>query len=179
MNIRRKKFGPVGITPIASAGSEPDFDKLPESEDDIRITTFIPWPKFTYHCGHKGPLLWKVSIYGIMSDWITPWQKNSECPECALSYIRKNVPRCALCGLPIYEGSPVVLYLGTQFEPKIATIVDDDYVLGCMRKNCCSSPELFCGHWGGEEGFLQYDYGCKKPEKEKKKVKRRRRKHKK
>lgn len=143
------------LTIVASAGDAGCRDDLPKAQDEIRILS-TSWFKKKYACGHRGPRRFELSVYG---DVVRPGGLNNNCPDCCVEEIRNTVIRCASCELPIFPGDGVVLYhpITKGLNLAIANFVDPDAVVGCMRWDCCTHPELFSGHWTSK-GFKQFSF---------------------
>lgn len=112
-----------------------------------------------YNCGHKGPYKFTLMILG---EDCTPKKKYFKdrpfCPDC----IRSVIIRCALCGNPIFPGSPVARYGDMKdFKGEWKTYADEEetVVIGCMGWDCCPSGGFFSGHWTGEYIDSPFEYG--------------------
>lgn len=128
--------------------SHKSTDPLPESHDQIRILERSEKQR-KYMCGHRGPKMFKLDVYGSHTK---PFEQKDECPDCVLARYRKHVIKCALCGLHIVPGEGVALYSpGPDMHQEYATRVGDS-VIGCLRWDCCPSAGFFAGNWS-EVGF--------------------------
>jgi len=138
---------PSGLRVVVSVGGE--CSQLPPSEDKCRVVSGSSDER-DYACGHRGAARFIVSIYGEMSNEV---KQDERCPECFLSLLQSGCIRCALCGLPIFWGEGVALYLADASVPKldIGTRVGDA-VIGCMRWDCCPSGGFYAGGWT-KDGF--------------------------
>lgn len=58
--------------------------------------------------------------------------------------------RCAICGKPIFIGDPVKLFAyqyTTKQPPDYAVMVDERWIVGCLRSTCCSTIAERAGFW--------------------------------
>ncbi|MDD5165399.1 MAG: hypothetical protein PHG25_02580 [Candidatus Pacebacteria bacterium] len=133
----------------------PKRDALPPSNEHIALESPSKKTRVS-KCGHVGPKTYHLNLYGIRS--IEFSAKEAECPSCLTARIKKEIIRCAVCGLPICPGEGVALYSieSPGIRKEIATIVDDA-VIGCLRWSCCPSGGFFAGHWT-EKGFTPIDW---------------------
>ncbi len=141
----------------ASSGDVPCRANLPESSDKIEPIS-SSWLKKKYSCGHRGPRKFSLFVHGISVD---STKHNDLCPECLIEEVKRTVIRCGFCGLPIFPGDGVALYHPTTqgLDLAIASFVDPDSVMCCMRWDCSPhSSFLFAGHWT-KDGFRQFSFG--------------------
>lgn len=166
--------GPGGIRVVAASGT-PDKNKLPAFSGECRVMCdeemeaeepkigFLAGffsivsrqkkPEKSYACGHKGPPIFGLIIYGEVIK--TTEKQEDYCPDCALRVLKNKTIFCCLCGLPIQPvGHPVALYDSESADvvKSKATFLDERTVIGCMRWNCCPTGGFFAGHWT-EDGF--------------------------
>lgn len=122
--------------------------KLTLSSDEIGVVYFSS-ELYPYMCGHRGPRIYTLSVYGQLSDEIRNFDL---CPGCFIQHIAEATIRCASCGLPIFPGDGVALYHQSSdgLDLSVATKVRD-HVIGCLRRDCCPSGDFFAGHWSGKK----------------------------
>lgn len=139
---------PQGMTIVAAAGTYKP-ENLPQSDDRIELI-WRGWRQRKYACGHEGPRSYQIHLYGVDSKKTSNWDT---CPSCHIAMLKREVIRCAACGLPIFPGDGVSLYSRESkgLDLSIATLVGES-VIGCMRWDCCPSGGFFAGHWS-EHGF--------------------------
>ena len=144
-----------GMSIMVSVGQK--RKPLPQSHDHISLTE-RSGSKRKYKCGHIGPKWYKLDIYGIESLEMNN-KRVDECPACLVARLNRHVIRCALCGLPISPGESVALYHkdSSSVRKDVATIVDENAAVGCLRWDCCPSGGFLAGHWS-EEGFVPMDF---------------------
>lgn len=142
--------GSVGLQVIASATSGVKESKKLEMAPDKCFISALGFFWRQYQCGHRGPRWFKISTWGEETKKIKNPQR---CPDCMLEYFKKVLIRCAVCGRHIAPGDPVALYstISKDLRIEIATMVDKETVVGCLRRGCCPSGGFFAGHWDGEK----------------------------
>lgn len=149
-------IGPNGETIIAST-HHPDPTLLPQTNDEFcweAKPKWLGWLTRRYKCGHRGPRRFEFRFYGVQF-------RRSEglkfCPDCLIERARKEVIRCALCGLPIVPHAPIALYRADSEGVRPDATKIGNNVVGCLRWECCPSAGFFVGHWG-EDG-KSIDFG--------------------
>lgn len=147
---KSKLRSPVGMAVIASVGGPDPADAPRASHDEIRA---IPASdrQHQFECGHVGPKRYDLDLFGQV-------MKNSgetprKCGKCLEDHLRRDVARCAVCGLVIFPGEGVAVYAPDSDFPSAWVTEVDGGVIGCLRMSCCPSGGFFAGHWT-TEGFL-------------------------
>ncbi len=137
---RRRVVSPGGLVTITLRSP------VAKPSDEIVAVPRLSIEK-EYACGHIGPALFSLNLYG--EERPVPDQGTC-CPMCLTAKLREVSIRCALCGLIILPGSPVAVYgLGSEgLRLDIAHRVDGG-VVGCLGWDCCPTTGLFVGHWDG------------------------------
>jgi hypothetical protein len=136
-----------GKLELVASTHAPDRSKLPPVSEVSEIT-WRSWWKKDYPCGHRDARKFILTVKGVKSVKIVGSDK---CPVCALREFVETTIRCALCGLPIFQGEPVAL-IGKDCDGVRADAVHSgDNAVICMRMDCCPSGGLFCGHWDGKD----------------------------
>lgn len=112
-----------------------------------------------YHCGHKGPKKFTLTILGKECTPKKVYFKDRPfCHAC----LRASIIRCVLCGNPIYPGSSIAAYGDMEDfkeEWKTYTTEEKHSVVGCMSMECCPSGGFFAGHWTGQEVNSPFAHG--------------------
>jgi len=132
-----------------------DADQLPSPTDEIRLER-TAGSSFTAECGHESWEEVSLNVYGLG----VQGSNKTLCPDCMIEKARRDIIRCAACGLPVLPGEGVVLYHETSKLPyaHVATHFDGDSI-GCLRWECCPSGGFFAGNWcGAEKGFVPADF---------------------
>jgi hypothetical protein len=104
--------------------------------------------QYQFKCGHTGPLVQEVSIFGqIRQSSLKPDQLDW-CNQC----LAKMAILCAWCGRPIGIGEPITLY-----SPRIDKFVIPDHatvyskeplqLVGCLRMGCAETGADRAGFW--------------------------------
>lgn len=143
---------PGGMRVVCSVGSEQRL-KLPKATDEwkiIPVKSFFGLCKFRlYKCGHEGLAKFMINAGGDLTKVIDDAE---HCPACFSKILKSGSIRCGICGLPIFPGQAVALYAdaGEGINRRYATVVNDDCVIGCMRRDCCPTGGYFAGYWTGE-----------------------------
>jgi hypothetical protein len=153
-------ISPDGLVCVAST-REPDRSKLPAAHDRFEAVPLTE-KRAQYKCGHEDFAKFKLDIYGEAVELNDKfWKERPECSTCHIARMKPFIPRCALCGLPIYPGDGVAVYAyARQFKKKpwvYRVGPDGEAVLGCTRWECCPSGGFFAGHWDGEKFVSAFD----------------------
>lgn len=140
---------------IATFGAAPNREHLPKASSELKIHS-ASWFKKTYECGHRGPRRFSLFVYGSV---VSPSHDNHDCPACCMLDIQNTVIRCASCELPIFPDDSVVLYHPTTpgLNLVVAKFLNDNAVMCCLRRNCCTHPEFLAGTWT-TNGFKQFPF---------------------
>ena len=137
-----------GFRVVASAG--PPREPLPPHNNRIEITTQARWFPKRYDCGHVGARWFSLHVFG---EDVGKIRQTELCAECFVAWVKRHTIHCAMCGLPIFPGSPIALYEDNQKMLSCATEHSEGVVIGCLRFDCCPTAAFFSGHWS-EAGFV-------------------------
>jgi len=104
---------------------------------------------YHYKCGHAGARKFTVFAHGMS---ISPHNDRMYdfCPECFLKKARREIIKCARCGLPIFPGQGVALYPKQHAIHHNGIGIVEDSVVACLREECTDAV-LFSGYWTGNE----------------------------
>lgn len=139
----------------ADASSRPPPSPPFSIDLECRVVATSGFVRRRYHCGHRSLPRFRVSVYGLVSNWV---RQRELCPECFLEKQARVVIHCVCCGNPIVPGDPVALYCADSegLHLEYATR-HNDCVIGCLRMDCCPSGGCLAGHWS-ETGFVPMDF---------------------
>ncbi len=133
---------------IAGSSHTPNPSKLPAPTKQCRVI-WLSLLNRSYKCGHRNSRRFRVSAFGRETKNISQIER---CPTCFLEWIKQHTIFCALCGLPIMSGDPVVLYDDMVGVREEATRFGNS-VFCCTRNNCSpAAVDIPSGHWS-TEGF--------------------------
>ncbi len=147
----QKVMGPDGGRILMSVG--PKRKELSKPTSDEITFAVIKDGQSTYDCGHQGPKLFELVIWGLQGE-LKPMApgKWKMCPQCTVEDLKKVVIHCALCGHPIFPGQAVALYGDEgKFNPAWVTKTEKGAVVGCLGWDCCPGSIFFAGHWDGKQ----------------------------
>ncbi len=137
----------MGLQVIASSRT-PDPSKLPKPTQECKVL-WRSWFKRDYKCGHRDSRRFRVSMFGMETKKLS---QHEQCPQCFMEEVKKHTIFCALCGLPIMPGDGVALYDDDNDGIRENATHIDNFVIGCIRWECCPSGGFFSGYWT-KQGF--------------------------